>query len=294
MNRVSEYSPAKINLFLAVAGPRADGYHDLVSLAAPLAWGDRLTAEPAAEFSLTCDDPAVPVDGTNLVLKAAAAFRRASGWTGGARFTLEKRIPVGAGLGGGSSNAVAALRALNRISDGRLEEDRWGAVAAELGSDCSLFLHGGPAWLRGRGERVEPLETATGSRLRGRRVFLLKPGFSISTAWAYGRMRGDPRYYLPAAVAEARVAAWCQQPGAAAEALLYNNMEGPAFEKFPALPLLLEYLRQEFGLEGRLSGSGSACFALRPAAGGPEEAEIAAAVRSRWGASALVVETHLA
>ena len=97
------FSPAKLNLFLAVTGVRPDGYHELVTLAAPLEWGDNLSAEAADEFSLECDDPQVPVDESNLVLKAARAFRAATAWPGGAKFLLEKRIPVGAGLGGAAA-----------------------------------------------------------------------------------------------------------------------------------------------------------------------------------------------
>src|SRR6478752_7320803 len=96
---VSVFSPAKLNLFLAITGRRADGFHDLVSLAAPLEFGDTLEVESASEFSLWCDDPNLAVDESNLVLKAARAFAAATSYRGGARFTLRKRIPLGAGLG---------------------------------------------------------------------------------------------------------------------------------------------------------------------------------------------------
>src|SRR5438552_482615 len=130
---VSLFSPAKINLFLAVTGRRADGFHDLVSVVAPLDFGDELVAELGGsrreagggkQFTLECDHPEVPVDGANLVLKAAEAFVAATGWSGSVHFRLTKRIPPGAGLGGGSSNAVAALRALNRLAGGLLDEVR--------------------------------------------------------------------------------------------------------------------------------------------------------------------------
>ena len=186
---VSLFSPAKLNLFLAVTGRRADGFHDLVSVAAPLDFGDQLEARSrergaGSQFTLTCDQPEVPVDGGNLVLKAAAAFVAATGWQGGVDFTLTKRIPVGAGLGGGSSNAVAALRALNQLSGGALAGEKLAAVAASLGSDCALFLHNAPVVMRGRGERIEALPASAAARLRGRRVLLFKPSFGISTPWA--------------------------------------------------------------------------------------------------------------
>jgi 4-diphosphocytidyl-2-C-methyl-D-erythritol kinase len=286
----AHFCPAKLNLYLAVTGRRADGFHDLVSVVVPVDFGDTLTLEPAGEFSLCCDDPAVPVDGTNLVLKAAQAFRAASGWTGGARFTLTKRIPLGAGLGGGSSDAATALQALNRLAGGPLAPAALAKVAAEVGSDCALFLAGGPVVMRGRGERVETLPAAVAARWRGRRVVIFKPAFGIATPWAYARLAAAPEGYRAAAVAEAQVAELTG--GAEWERGLFNSLERPVFEKFAALPVLLGQLRTRFGLAPGMSGSGSACFALLP-----DEApvgEITAAVRVAWGASAFVVVAKLA
>ncbi|HEY0863497.1 MAG TPA: 4-(cytidine 5'-diphospho)-2-C-methyl-D-erythritol kinase [Lacunisphaera sp.] len=293
---VSLFSPAKLNLFLAVTGRRADGFHDLVSVAAPLDFGDQLEArsrEPGAgsQFTLTCDQPDVPVDGSNLVLKAAAAFVAATRWPGAVDFKLTKRIPVGAGLGGGSSNAVAALRALNQLSGGALAEDKLAGIAASLGSDCALFLHDVPVVMRGRGERIEALPAPAAARLRGRRVLLFKPSFGISTPWAYGRMAAEaPAHYRPAAEAEAGLAAWLGGE-APAEELLANNMEGVAFAKFIALPVLLAQLQRGFGVTARMSGSGSACFAvLRDDAA---TAPLVAAIRAAWGPRCFVQEARL-
>lgn len=303
VNTVTEFSPAKLNLFLAVTGQRADGFHDLVSVVAPLDFGDELRAAPAkAGFTLACDDPAVPVDGSNLILRAAQAFGAATGWPGGADFQLTKRIPLGAGLGGGSSNAVAALRALNHLSGGALAGTKLAEVAAALGSDCALFLHRAPVVLRGRGERVEGLPAAAVARLSARRVLLFKPGFGISTPWAYGRMAAEaPAHYWPAAAVEARLVAW-QEGNAPVEDLLANNMEGVAFEKYAALPVLLAKLQREFGVTPRLSGSGSACFAvLESPLAGPGPAQRADTVtrmiqmiRDCWGRRSFVQEARLA
>ncbi len=301
MNTVEVFSQAKINLFLAITGRRADGFHDLVSVAAQLQWGDGLKVEirkaesgndAKGDFTLDCDDPGVPRGDTNTILRAARAFRTATGWNVGAGFTLEKRVPMGAGLGGGSGNAVAALRALNRLSGGLLGGPALAAIAAEIGSDCALFLEEGPVVIRGRGERVAALPGAAAARLRGRRVLVFKPGFSIPTKWAYGRL-AEEAAYQPAAGAEEWVAAWLEGD-APAEELLANGMEQAAFAKFPALPVLLDRLRSDFGIGARMSGSGSACFALLPESGPPAVSEVAAVVRSAWGPSALVVETRLA
>ena len=297
MPPLSQFSPAKLNLFLAVTGRRADGFHDLVSLAAPLTFGDTLQVEPAAAFTLDCDVPGVPLDEGNLVLQAARAFREAApaGALAGAAFRLEKRIPMGAGLGGGSSNAVAALRLLNRLAGSRaaLDPAALAALAARLGSDCPLFLHEGPVVMRGRGERLEALPPGALARIRGLRVLVFKPAFGIATPWAYARLAAlAPRSYLPAAEAEARLAAWLSSGTAPLEDLLCNTLETPAFGKFLALPVLLDRLRREFGLAPRMSGSGSACFALLPA--GSDAAPIRQAIREAWGESAFVTEAALA
>jgi 4-diphosphocytidyl-2-C-methyl-D-erythritol kinase len=99
LSNFSLFSPAKINLYLAITGRRADGYHDLVSVVAPLNWGDTLHVTTASDTVLTCDDPTLAIDETNLILKATAAFRADTGWKDGVHFRLDKRIPVGAGLG---------------------------------------------------------------------------------------------------------------------------------------------------------------------------------------------------
>jgi 4-diphosphocytidyl-2-C-methyl-D-erythritol kinase len=307
-------APAKVNLFLAITGRRADGFHDLVSVVATVGLRDTLRIETlrpgaggqgAGKFELACDDPAVPADESNLVLKAARAFAASTGWMGSAKFSLTKRVPMGAGLGGGSSDAVAALRGLNTLANGPLSEERLAEIAATLGSDCPLFLQGAPVVMRGRGEQVERLPQGAVARLRGRRILIFKPAFGISTPWAYGQMVArskalgkqpstsaeKPPVYLPSAEAEARLGAWSQGTGPA-EGLLYNNMEAVAFTKFVALPTLLELLRVRFGLAARMSGSGSACFALLGE--GAPVAEITATIREAWGPSVFVTETRIA
>jgi 4-diphosphocytidyl-2-C-methyl-D-erythritol kinase len=296
--QVSVFSPAKINLFLAVTGRRPDGFHDLVSVVAPLDFGDELEASLAApgegsRFSLACDQPEVPIDGSNLVLKAAEAFAVAASWKGAVHFKLTKRIPLGAGLGGGSSNAVAALRALNQLAGNPLVTAQLADVAATLGSDCALFLHGTPVAMRGRGEQLDELSAGAVARLRGRRVLLFKPGFGISTPWAYQRMIARGGDYLSSVGAEGRLAAWLQGAGPAEE-LLFNNMEPAAFEKYVALPVLAERLRREFGVAVAMSGSGSACFALLPDGAAAIVTQMKQVIGESWGGVTFVQEARLA
>jgi 4-diphosphocytidyl-2-C-methyl-D-erythritol kinase len=294
LSPISIFAPAKLNLFLAVTGRRSDGFHDLVSVAAPLAFGDVLRVQPASQFSVICADSEVPVDETNLVMRAARAFVLATKWEGAATFHLEKRIPTGAGLGGGSSDAVAALRGLNQLAGPghALPPQALDAIAAQIGSDCPLFLHEAPVIMRGRGEQLARVPESGLRRLRGRRVLVFKPAFGIPTPWAYRQLAAAaPGGYLPASEAEARLQRWMGDPEAPAEALLFNNMEPPAFAKFIALPVLLEKLRADFGLNARMSGSGSACFALLN--DDMDTDPIIASVRDAWGVSAFVIETRL-
>lgn len=292
---VTVFSPAKINLSLAITGRRADGFHELVSVVARLGFGDTLRAERAPDgvgATLVCDATGVPVDESNLVLRAAAKFGEATGWRGGVRFVLEKRIPVGAGLGGGSSNAVAALRTLESLSGITLEAPRRLELAAALGSDCPLFWHEAPVVMRGRGERIEPLPEDAAARLRGRRVLVFKPDFGVATAWAYQALAARPEWYADAAAEEARLAAWVADRNAPAGALPANTLERPVFAKWIALPALLAWLRERHGVAARMSGSGSACFALlEPRV---DEAELVADIRAAWGETAFVQATELA
>jgi 4-diphosphocytidyl-2-C-methyl-D-erythritol kinase len=294
MGSVVLFSPAKINLFLAVTGRRADGYHELVSVGAPVDFGDTLKIEArvGAEFTLECADAAVPCDESNLVLKAARLFAETTGRAAGAAFFLGKRIPIGAGLGGGSSNAVAALRGLNFLAGEPLDAAALAAVAARVGSDCALFLPGGPVVVRGRGEHAAPLAAEAAARLRGRRVLVLKPAFGIGTPWAYAQLAANgEKNYLPAAEAEARLTGWVREARAPDAALLFNSFERPVFRKFPALPVLLENLAGEFGLAPRLSGSGSACFAFLP--DGLATGAVIARIREAWGEGAFVTEAQI-
>lgn len=293
MHKLVRFAPAKINLFLAITGRRPDGFHELVSVVAPVAWGDRLTLGRADATALACGDPAVPTDERNLVLRALGLFRELTGWDGHVTFALDKAIPMGAGLGGGSSDGVAALLGLNELAGHPLGEGQLAELAGRLGSDCPLFLAAGPVVMRGRGEVVAPLPEAAAARLRGQRVLVFKPGFGVPTAWAYQELARTPDgSYLPAPVAEARLRAWLDDPTQPVESLLLNTMERAVFPKFLALPEMLRRLRDEFGVAARMSGSGSACFAVLPeTAPGPE---MAAVIRECWGPSSFVRETRFA
>lgn len=295
METVSIFSPAKVNLSLAITGRRADGFHELVSVVSPLRFGDTLKVERvdggAGAATLVCDVDGVPLDGTNLVLRAASAFAEATGWRGAVKFTLEKRIPMGAGLGGGSSNAVAALRGLETLSGIVLSEPKRLELAAALGSDCPLFLRDCAVLMRGRGERVDELPEQVAQRLRGLAVLVFKPSFGVATAGAFRDLAARPDWYADAAAEEARLARWMADDRAAAGELLLNTLERPVFAKWRALPAMLEWLRERHGLVARMSGSGSACFAFLH--GGEDVEAVRRTIREGWGEGAFVEATQL-
>ena len=178
-------SPAKINLFLHVIGKRPNGYHDIHSLMCGLTLYDTLTLDfQASKTTVVCTHPAVPEDETNIAYRAAECFFDALGNSGGVCIDIEKRIPVAAGLGGGSSDAAATLTGLNELFGAPLAPEALHALAAEIGSDVPFFLAGSAAVCRGRGEIVEPIPFPHQLPL-----LLIKPGFGVPTPWAYSRWR---------------------------------------------------------------------------------------------------------
>jgi len=242
------YAPAKINLSLRVLRKREDGFHEIETLMAPVALRDTLEIERrAGGLDFTCSDKSLPVDGTNLVVRAVHAFCGAARIGPDVRIFLQKEIPHGAGLGGGSSDAAATLLALATIFETDLPPTDITRIAAEIGSDVPFFLARNAAICRGRGEIVEPC-TLPGALP----LLLIKPPFGVPTPWAYQRWRdsleipGVP--YAP------------QTPGGVT---LVNDLERPVFEKFIQLAEMKRWLLEQPETAGSLmSGSGSTVFAL--------------------------------
>lgn len=296
MGQIEVFSPAKINLFLAVLGRLETGFHELASLVAQLDFGDRLkiAVEDATEASveLRCSDVSLPTDRSNLAYAAAEGFLLRSGLNWKVQIDLDKEIPHGAGLGGGSSNASAVLLGLSELAEqsGALGVSRGERLelAAELGSDCPLFLSQKPVVMRGRGELISPLGESAIKGLAGREVLLFKPSFSIGTGWAYGELarRGD---YDDRAWAEERLAAWTSGNLELGE-LLFNRFELTAFEKYVGMDTLFSVLK-ELGIRCLMSGSGSCCFALLE---GEEQADLASEkIRDAWGNRVFLKRAHV-
>jgi 4-diphosphocytidyl-2-C-methyl-D-erythritol kinase len=178
-------APAKINLFLRVVGRRRDGYHEIYSLIQTVNLFDEIElTTKASGIDLTCDVPGLPVDESNLVCRACRLLQEHTRLDGGVDIRLRKRIPIGSGLGGGSSDAAATLKGIRELYGLRLSDGELARIGSRIGSDVPLFFSRGQALISGRGEVVEETSLPTDYR-----VALVVPDFSVSTSWAYSQLR---------------------------------------------------------------------------------------------------------
>ncbi len=262
--------PAKVNLSLRVHGRRPDGFHEISTVLQTIDLRDRLVihrVDPASPLRIEVPGGGAPADDSNLVLKAARAFFGVLGEPpAGVRFRLEKRIPEGSGLGGGSSNAAAALLGLQSLWGQPLDARRLHAAAAAVGSDVPFFLVGGTAFATGRGERVEALDDMPPAT-----VLVVVPAVEVSTAEVYGdwkvatatggREEGGLSALLPPPSRRGDAAAW----------VLGNDLEPVVRRLHPEVDRLLLALGRAGGTGGgggpQVSGSGGAVFAVGEAPG---------------------------
>lgn len=248
MSTLTLPAPAKLNLSLRVLGKRADGFHEIDTTMIKLpGLADQLTFRESPEFSFQCDTPGVPNDETNLVVKAVRAYELAAKTPCNFSITLQKNIPHGAGLGGGSSDAATTLLALDQLHDTKLGPARLHEIATSLGSDIPFFLTPGAARGTGRGECIAPVPSPPSLN-----VLLLKPWFSVPTPDAYGRWSGAPE--LPGVHYAAQDVNGIS---------LVNDLERPVFAKHRFLAELKQWLldRRET-TAALLCGSGSTLFAV--------------------------------
>lgn len=248
-------APAKVNLTLLVSARRGDGYHDVSTVMQTVDLGDTLTLTGEGRgLTLTCTDPAVPADDSNLVLRAARLFFAEAGLpVPDLHFRLEKRIPSQAGLGGGSSNAASALLALRTLYAPALSDEKLECMAARLGSDVPFFIRGGTMHCTGRGERIAPLPPLTAGWF-----VIVKPPEGFSTPAMYRRLDELPP---EPARPDGMTAALESGDIRAVAAALYNSFER-AVPPDSAVRAIEDALRVHGALAAMLSGSGSAVFGL--------------------------------
>jgi 4-diphosphocytidyl-2-C-methyl-D-erythritol kinase len=244
-------APAKVNLFLHVVGRRDDGYHLLQSVFALIDWADRLHIERRTDGQLNRHDlgPALPPD--DLTLRAARALKAASGTALGADISIDKQLPWGAGLGGGSSDAATTLIALNRLWALDWPRPRLLALAAGLGADVPFFVGGHNAFVEGVGDRLTPID------LPRQWLALLKPAAGLSTAEVFSHpalVRNTPAAILSGFLVDA------SKPGFWAQSWGRNDLQAAAEDRCPEVAEAASWLQRHFG-NSRMTGSGSAVFA---------------------------------
>jgi 4-diphosphocytidyl-2-C-methyl-D-erythritol kinase len=280
---LEKQSPCKVNLLLNILGKRADGFHEVETVMHPVRVFDTISLErKGSHIELTCNEPSLPTDSRNLVFRAASLFLKTANIREGIRLRLEKRIPLAAGLGGGSGNAAVTLLGLNELFGKPLDAARLQALAASLGSDVPFFLQTKPALGTGRGERIQPLDSFPASRNAA--FLLIHPGFGVDTAWAYQRLARFPEALNGKPGRATKLISLLQGTElklAAAE--LYNSLEAPVLEKYPLLALFQEFLRADGADAALMSGSGSTTFAIVRSQAAAET--LAEKVRSKFGQS---------
>ncbi|MBO0861867.1 MAG: 4-(cytidine 5'-diphospho)-2-C-methyl-D-erythritol kinase [Chloracidobacterium sp.] len=261
---------AKINWTLEILGKRPDGYHEVRTLLQTISLADELTFELTGRgISLRCDHPEVPCDETNLAYRAAKELSEFTGADLGVHIQITKRLPVAAGLGGGSGNAAVTLLALQRLWDVQVEPRELFALAAKLGADAPFFLIGGTCLGVGRGDEIYPL-----ADINEEFLLLVNRGIAVATRDAYAGL--PPELTKPEAVIkmplsfEAAYAA-TRRPGAPSP--LINDLENPVFARHPALVEVKRRLKQTGARGVLMSGSGSTIFAIFDSADARARAE---------------------
>lgn len=246
------HSPAKINLFLKIVHRRPDGYHELASLFQALSLRDEIHYTLHSSDQLSCSDPSLPTDSSNLILKAVNLFRQKTGLLFNVKVHLEKKIPYEAGLGGGSSNAATTLWALNELLEKPVTETELSAWSSEIGSDIPFFFSSGTAYCIGRGECVRSLNPLPQTSL-----WIVKPQHGLSTPAVYRRVNLDklsshnPEQVLSGFIAGAPC--------------YFNDLEIPALSLLPSLATLRTELLDLGFKDVLLAGSGSSFFCIGPA-----------------------------
>ena len=252
--RISSY--AKINLGLRILGKRPDGYHEIETIFQQISLKDELDIEPTDKgISLDCSPPVCPTDETNLVFKAARELQKKIGRQTGTEIKIWKRIPVGGGLGGGSSNAAAALQGLNSLWDAGQSIEELIELGARIGSDVPFFLLGGAAIGSGRGEKLKPVKI-----FQNYWGVLVVPAFSISTKWAYEKSN----FVLTKSLKKSNFSSFSEISFDTEKwsGFLVNDLEEVVFNAYPELEKGIEKFYASGAFYSQMSGSGSSLFGL--------------------------------
>ncbi|NJK72517.1 MAG: 4-(cytidine 5'-diphospho)-2-C-methyl-D-erythritol kinase [Synechococcaceae cyanobacterium SM2_3_60] len=254
MQRCELLAPGKINLYLEITGKRADGYHSVVMVLQSVALADRLVLERQDTVELRCDRDELPTDARNLAIKAALLLQQHTGYHGGVRIEIQKAIPIGAGMAGGSADAAAVLVGLNQLWQLGLTIPELESLAADLGSDVPFCIRGGTVLAIGRGEQLSPLIGLPNCPL-----VIVKPrDLSVSTAWAYQNYQATAAHTPLSAM----LSAIAHQDFAEIGRYLSNDLEPTVLAAQPEVAAAKSLLQAACPLGVMMSGSGPTVFAL--------------------------------
>jgi 4-diphosphocytidyl-2-C-methyl-D-erythritol kinase len=255
LDRLKLRSPAKINLFLDILGKREDGYHEIRTLMQAVDLCDRLILQKTEKgIGISCDHPTCPSDERNLAFKAAFLLQKEENIKAGVDIRIEKRIPISAGLGGGSSNAAATLVGLNRLYDMGLPVDRLQKLGEQIGSDVPFFLYSGQALAKGRGEKIVPI-----SLFRDYWLVLACPGFQVHSGWAYRKVKIN----LTRDIKEVNYKLLENRNGFFdALPMFKNDLEEAVAGEYPILRRLKDILKNSGAVKTSMSGSGPTVYGL--------------------------------
>jgi 4-diphosphocytidyl-2-C-methyl-D-erythritol kinase len=246
---------AKVNLGLRILGKRDNGYHNIESVLQTVSLADEIEIETRGHsIEVSSDNPDLPVDESNLCYRAARLFLEGIGDPTGVAIHIEKRIPVGAGLGGGSSDAASVLTGLDILFSSGLDKERLREMALLIGSDVPFFLEGGTSLVGGRGERIEPVRPEPTLA-----YLIVYPGFSVDTKWAYGRIKSLTKN---ANYSNVNIYSFIESAAKGGPVELHNDFEEVMLIEYPELSQIRELLNSHDARAVSLSGSGSSVFGI--------------------------------
>ena len=286
-------APAKINLFLSVGGKRSDGFHEIRSVLAKVQLYDLVTirkTEEKGKTTISCPGNVEIANNQNLAVQMVDNWRSATGFEGGIDISIDKKIPIQAGLGGGSSDAVSTLIGLNLFSQKKLNFEELHELSSRVGSDCPSFLLPGTCAASGRGENIREIKPSASEMISGKRILLFKPSCGFSTADIYEHYEVRESPFADSDQMDRQIRNW-ESGQLSLIDLMHNDLSRPVLEKFIFITVLFEELRERFKLNPMVSGSGSCCFLMIPE--GCDLEPIKQLIRDSWGEDIFLTEAKL-
>ena len=286
-------APAKINLFLSIEGKRGDGFHELQTILAKVQLYDLVEIEIADNnhgTGISCPGFSELENEENLAFKMANIWLEQTGLKKGIKISIDKNIPMEAGLGGGSSDAVATLIGLNALSEVKLSFEEMHGLCTNVGSDCPSFLISGICAASGRGEEIREVNPLISKKVSGKRILLFKPPCGFSTADIYGMFQKEDMLFNERTKIESRIKDWEAGKLSLSE-FIHNDLANPVYRKYLFVPALFDEITEKFSLKPMVSGSGSCCY-LFPS----EEMNlepVRKSIRAAWGNDAFLKETRI-